>query len=353
MLGLEEAEVQLTGRTRVYLTVDVESSMGGAWSNPSLRPVPASRRVFCLIGGRDYGIGWQCEQLRQRGLKATFFCEVLSSLVLGEADTRSYLEFLLEQGQDVQLHVHPNFYYYAEKLWAEARGLAFAPPRHPDALSLLSLEEQASMISMAAEIFRYLTGRAPVAFRAGNYQADARTLSVLAQLGFRVDSSYNPLCRRSGSFPQENLPVNRAVMLENVLEVPVTVVRQQLPVPNKPGGLVPLEICALSEAEMRSSLEQLHEHGASDVVIVHHSFACVKARDAAYRSLRPARLVMRRFTALLDFLVSRSDRFEAATLDSLARQSAAPPGASDVAVPSLGYLKPLARTVQQAMSYIM
>ncbi len=95
-------------KTRVFLTIDTESSMGGAWQNPALRPLPAERRISCRIRGRDHGIGWQCAQLRERGLKATFFCEVLSSLVLGEGDSRSYLEYLLEQGQDVQLHVHPN-----------------------------------------------------------------------------------------------------------------------------------------------------------------------------------------------------------------------------------------------------
>ena len=33
--------------TAVYLTVDTESSMGGAWANPQRRPLPASRHVFC------------------------------------------------------------------------------------------------------------------------------------------------------------------------------------------------------------------------------------------------------------------------------------------------------------------
>jgi len=339
--------------TRVYLTIDTESSMGGAWRDPTLRPVPAERRIFCRIQGRDHGIGWQCEQLRERGLKATFFCEVLSSLVLGEEDSRSYLEFLLEQGQDVQLHVHPNFYFFAEKLWAQSQGFAYFPPRQPDALCSLTSEEQATILRTAVEIFDYLAGRPPAAFRAGNYQASAVTLAILLQLGLRIDSSYNPAYRASGSFTGEVLPYNRPVDLEGVLELPVTVVRQQLPAPNKPGGLVHLEVCALSAAEMRSSLDQLHDGGVGDVVIVHHSFACVKARDAQYWDIRPDRIVMRRFTSLLDYLVANSDRFEVTTMGALAGAESLRSEETRDSIPSLGYFKPLVRTFQQAVDHIL
>ncbi|MFZ5926150.1 MAG: hypothetical protein ACOYX1_01760 [Acidobacteriota bacterium] len=343
----------MSRRTRVFLTVDTESSMGGAWQNPSLVPVPSERRIFCRIEGRDHGIGWLCERLRERGLKATFFCEVLSSLVLGEDDSRPYLTFLLEQEQDIQLHVHPNFYYFAEKLWADAQGVPYFPPRHPDALSLLPADEQATILRTAVDIFRYLTGRQPSAFRAGNYQATAVTLAILAQLGFRIDSSYNPVYRTAGSFPGEVLPSNRAFLLEGMLELPVTVVRQELPVPNKPGGLNHLEVCALSTAEMRSSLHQLHEAGISDVVIVHHSFACVKAKDAQYTDIRPDRVVMRRFTALLDYLASNSDRFEVTTMGALAGAESSPALETRDSIPSLGYFMPLVRAFQQAVKRVI
>lgn len=273
--------------------------------------------------------------------------------MLGEEDTRSYLEFLLEQEQDVQLHVHPNFYFYSEKLWAQAQNAEYFPPRQPDSLSALPAEDQAAILHTAADIFRYLTGRQPAAFRAGSYQANSTTLAILSQLGFRIDSSYSPVYRSAGSFPGEALPFNQPFLLEGVLELPVTVVRQQLPAPNKPGGLVQMEICALSASEMQSSLDQLQQTGVKDVVIVHHSFACVKARDVQYRDLRPDRIVMRRFTALLDYLASHPDRFEVATMGQLA--GAGNPRSADApgAIPSLGYLKPLVRTFQQAVSQIL
>ncbi|GIU75273.1 MAG: hypothetical protein KatS3mg004_2360 [Bryobacteraceae bacterium] len=343
----------MPSRMRVYLTIDTESSMGGAWQNPSLRPLPVEKRVFCRIDGKDYGIGWQCDRLEERGLRATFFCEVLCSLVLGEKEVKSYLDYLLERGQDVQLHVHPNYYFYAEKLWADARGLDYSPPSSPDAIGALSPENQATVLSMAVEIFEYLTGRRPVAFRAGSYSASLRTLAILSQFGVRIDSSFNPVYHAAGSFSGERLPVNRPFLAEGLLELPITVVRQSLPAPNKPGGLVPLEICALSEQEMRASLDRLHEAGLSDAVIVHHSFACVKAGDVQYRRMRPDKVVMRRFETLLDHLAAHPERFEVLTMDSLAANPSHPEDEIPEVIPSLGYWRPLMRTVQQAVNLFM
>lgn len=336
-------------KTRVYLTVDAEASMGGAWSNPQLRPVGAERRVFCRTGGQDYGIGWQCQRLRERGLKATFFCEVLSSLVLGEDDTRSYLEFLFEEEQDVQLHVHPNFYFYAEKLWADANHADYAVPAQPDNLGAMSTEDQAKILGLAVDIYKYLTGRDPTAFRAGGYAADERTLSILARQGLRIDSSWNPVYHRRGSFATERPPVNRPFLLNGVLELPVTLVADPLPLPGKARGLRPLEVCALSAAEMRTALNQLHDNGVSDVVIVHHSFACVKATDVQYRQIKPDRMVMRRFTSLLDFLAENSGRFEVMTMGAMTGLTE-PTSARREFVPVLGYLPPLWRTVQQTIN---
>ena len=63
-------------RTNVYLTVDTEHSMGGAWANAALHPVPTERRIFCRIAGKDHGIGWLCEELGKRNFRATFFAEM-------------------------------------------------------------------------------------------------------------------------------------------------------------------------------------------------------------------------------------------------------------------------------------
>jgi len=58
---------------------------------------------------------------------------------------------------------------------------------------------------------------------------------------------------------------------------------------------------------------------------------------------------MRRFTTLLNYLAENSDRFEVTTMDELARNHDEAL-AGQAAVPSLGYLPPLLRTVQQAVN---
>lgn len=87
----------------------------------------------------------------------------------------------------------------------------------------------------------------------------------------------------------------------------------------------------------------------SDVVIVHHSFACVKARDVQYRQIKPDRIVMRRFTSLLDFLAENSGRFEVITMGAMTELTE-PTSARREFVPVLGYLPPLWRTVQQTIN---
>src|SRR5690348_7357429 len=106
----------------VYFTVDTEASMGGAWRYPERRPIPADRHVFCRIGGQDFGIGRIAEILRRYGFRATYFVETLATLVNGGADTRSIFDFLLGCDEDVQLHIHPTYRFYAEALASRQAG---------------------------------------------------------------------------------------------------------------------------------------------------------------------------------------------------------------------------------------
>lgn len=337
-------------KTNVYITVDTESSMGGAWAADALRPVPAERRIFCKIGGIDHGIGWQCDELERRGMKATFFCEVLSTLVLGDGDTRSYLDFLLGRGQDVQLHAHPNFYYYSQYMAAREQGAAFDHSKRSDSMASHSGERQRELLAAACGIFERLTGRRPSAYRAGGYSANSQTLGILEELGFVLDSSFNPRYQGHGSFDGETLTSNAAQKIGAIWEMPVTVAIEDLPDPRKSSSLMPFEISALSLSEMRRMLDDLHAAGAAHVVIVFHSFSAVKAADDQYSAMRPDRIVRGRFRGLLDYLAGQTNRFTVSTFDELSRNlDQLRPGASPE-VPRLGYVRPLCRKVVQAVN---
>src|SRR5438105_4947172 len=66
----------------VYLTIDTECSMGGAWDNPQLEPVAPERAILGKIGAQYYGTPLIMDILEESGLRGTFFIEVLATHVV-------------------------------------------------------------------------------------------------------------------------------------------------------------------------------------------------------------------------------------------------------------------------------
>lgn len=334
-------------KTKVYFTIDTENSMGGAWGDPTLRPVPAERRIHCRIDGVDHGIGWICQQFGQRGFKATFFSEVFGSRVFGEDDSRRWMGYLLDQGQDVQLHTHLNFHYYARQL---AQG---TPVTHrTDDLARLDGAERRQTLAEACDIFERVVGERPRVYRAGNWACNRALLADLREEGIVLDSSCNHVVKGRGSFDDADLQINALQQVDGMYELPVTLAQQTLPEPGLRGGLRPLDPTSMSSWELQSSLDQAQRAGLPQVVLVFHSFSFVKSRDAQYHDLRPDRVVMKRFTSLLDYLAEHRDRFEVDTLAGLAQslQSSPPQQTARACVPQLGFVRPLGRKLVQVMN---
>jgi hypothetical protein len=332
-------------KTKFYLTVDTEHSMGGAWADPSLKPVPTERHIFCRIEGKDHGIGWLCDELDRYKFGATFFAEMFGSLVFGKDDTRAWCQYLLQRGQDVQLHTHLNFYYYAEQQASSQKTVS-----RTDDLATVPSPLRGELLGRACELFRYATGYHPKAFRAGNWRADRALIAELAGVGIYLDSSYNPAARGGGSFEGERLKLNAMQRLGEVSELPLTVVRQRLPEPHLVGGIRPFDLVSLSSWEMRKALDDAHKSGIAHVVAVLHSFSGVKTKDVQYRTMRPDRVVRSRVRALLEYLAANRDRFEVATLGQLASELGEAQAAKSAELPDLGFLHPLARKVVQVVN---
>src|SRR6266571_1707458 len=66
------------------------------------------------------------------------------------------------------------------------------PRGHRSYLNRMTVVAQRRQISEATERVRTATGTTPIHFRAPNFSADARTISILEELGYRVDSSVLP-----------------------------------------------------------------------------------------------------------------------------------------------------------------
>ena len=302
----------------IYFTVDTEASMGGAWSDPLRRPLNSDRHIFCRINGQDYGIGFITDMLSRYGFRATHFVETLMTLVNGEDDVARVFDFLLERNQDVQLHLHPTYRFYAEWLRARAMDQEYQPPSRNDLLSVFDDATQMELIVQAKSLYRRFTGASPVAFRAGCFAANRMTLRCLRRAGIVLDSSFNP-CYQAWSFPGEALQPNHIRNIEGVWEIPVTVART--PLPEGYGGLKHADPCALSFRELRAMLEHGVRIGQKHFVIIFHSFSAVKASNDTFGQLRPDRVTIHRLERLLAYLMERSDLYRVSTFGDLASEA--------------------------------
>jgi hypothetical protein len=336
-------------RATVYITVDVENSMGGAWNNANLHPVGADRRIYCYIDGRSHGIGWICDALNARNLKATFFAEIFGSLVFGDNETREWISYLLDRGQDVQLHTHLNFYFFSQGALVRPDDDAFS-----DNLADIAEPLRHELLGKARDIFRRLTGYEPLAYRAGNWRADRALLRDLKAIGIVVDASFNQALQGSGSFDEGLGPVNALQLVDGIWELPVAVAYQSLPTLDTIGSLRPLDPFSMSCLEMRKVLDYLHVSGATHISIAFHSFSGVRAKDLQYTKLMPNHVVQRRFEFLLDYLAAHQDRFRVSTVGELARQLRERPISETChpILPRLGLFRPLLREMRRMVNSV-
>jgi hypothetical protein len=328
---------------KIYFTVDTESSIGGAWGRPDRQPVPAERHIFCRIDGADYGIPLITRILHEYGFRATHFVETLSALCLGDADTRSVFDYLLENGQDVQLHAHPVYW-----LLAKARRDRTIKPF--DMFSGLSSEAQREVLAEAVDLFVRFAGQRPVAFRAGNWAGSLGLLPILREFGIQLDSSLNPCYHPEISFPDGKLLPNQVHKIDGVWELPVTVART--PLPEGHHGLKFADCSALTFAEVRQMLDSAFEARQQHFVMVFHSFSAVKAQDEGYRKMRPNRVVIRRLEQTASYLAHHPERFTVSTIGELTTSgSLRESGPAEITgIPDLSAVQAGVRKVMQAIN---
>jgi len=273
--------------TRVLITVDTElvwrrHEAGLSWQDNFARSYEAA----------GVGVPYQLRVLAEHGLKACFFVDPMPALLHGLEPVRRMVEPILEAGQEVQLHLHP--------FWART-GEAFRE------LNEYEEAEQQALIAQARDLLVAAGAADPIAFRAGSYAANADTLSALAALGLRYDSSHNgcehPHLSRLPIDPAQLEPVE----IEAVMEIPVGQIEPQ------PGRLRHLQLCAVSFAEMRAALDHAVRERHPLATIVTHSFE-LASRDG----LRPNGLAVSRFHRLCRYLADHRDTMPTAHFVDLA-----------------------------------
>ncbi|MBA5687276.1 hypothetical protein [Rugamonas apoptosis] len=326
---------------KVFLTVDTELWPNAAgWPH---QPLPAGRRldqelaadIHGLTDRGGYGLPYQLGVLRYHGLLANYFVEGLFPQQAGLEPLRHIVGLVQRAGQQVELHLHPE--------WATAPGDGRAQAQVCQYLCRLPVERQSALIRQAIANLR-AAGAGPLqAFRAGSFGADRVTLRALAENGLRYDSSYSP------SFPigAWGQPISQPVLIDGVWEFPVSSFR------DFPGHVRHAQLCACSDRELTHALESAWRARWPAFVIVLHSFEMVRKRDGG-RLPVPEWPVIRRYERLCAFLGRHRERFQTALFRDWEDGALAMPATSATSAPqTLLRSRPkdtLARMAQQAWS---
>jgi hypothetical protein len=299
----------MTSALSVFLTVDTE-----VWPFPgrddlgtdgdSRRDLTAEIGVY-VDGATDrgvYGLQYQLEVLGRHELQATYFVEPLFSLTGGIAPLRRIVELIQAGGQDVQLHLHPEWLRHANGSY-----------RHHPLLFHYPEDEQAAIVRTGLDLLRQAGATDLCAFRAGNYGAGASTLRALARNGLTWDSSLNVPYLGGSCDLRTAEPLRQATRMEGVYELPITYFEDW------PGHHRALQLGSCSFAEITAVLRLAARARWRSVVIVLHSFEMIRRPQgrSAPGIGRPAAVVIRRFERLCRFLDRHRDQFRTVTFRGL------------------------------------
>lgn len=291
---------------KVHVTFDVETWCDG-WADLDGRfPAAFERYTYGRSAAGDYALPKTLEIMQRHGIRGVFFVEPLFSARFGAEYLRTVVRLIADAGQDVQLHLHPE--------WTDE----IRPPiladvsRKRQHMVHYSEDEQATLIGVGRRLLEAALGAPVQAFRAGSFAANRDTYRALARNGFALDSSLNPAYDYSGGTVGDVHAFGSERLIEGVLCVPVTVYADGL------GRNRPAQLNGSSLGELKAALVDAHARGVQHFVIVSHNFEMLKPGRSD-----PDWFVVRRFEGLCRFLSEHRDRFDTGPLVPIAAPLAA------------------------------
>jgi hypothetical protein len=293
-------------KVNVFITVDTEHSIGGAFEDSSLKPVGNEKRVFGKLGKEHYGIPLIMDIAEIHGIQLTFFVEVLNKYYFGQKETRDVCEYILNRGHDIQLHLHPNYLSFVA-------GSAVRR-RYSDLIGTYSLSEQTQLIEDGVKTLIEYGVSHPIAFRAGCFGANKDTLLALKRNGIWVDSSYNQAYIGNACL-LDDLKINDANYVESIWEFPVTNFLEKTRLRRK--RFVPLDMNGVSFPETKYVLNWAGSKGVKNAIIILHSFSFIKHYDVQYQKIKPRIDVIKRFKKVCEYINENRDFYQVRTLGSL------------------------------------
>ena len=302
-------------KTRVFLTVDVEFSIAGAFAHPRSRTPIGVESVLGVANGRSEGLQFVLDTLGSRGLRATFFVEALQALYFGDEPMQGICSRLRAGDHDVQLHLHPVWEFIAQADWQHR--LASEEPN--DDLDGRQVKQVADWLQSGIDTFARWRLPAPVAFRAGSNRVDRNVYRAMAAVGMKLASN---VARGIFDPAEHALRLSGGVhRIEGVVEVPVTSFFSGRSWPMS--RCKSLTITGTSERELISIFDTAHAQGQHVLTLLTHCHEFFKGD--ARNGVQINRINQARFTALCDYLCAGSDRFEIVVMRDLVQGADALP----------------------------
>jgi peptidoglycan/xylan/chitin deacetylase (PgdA/CDA1 family) len=275
----------------VLITIDTEVyPLDKDWRTDRLAK-DIRRDIYGDTQRGSYGVLYQLDVFRRHGIKAVFFVEGLhaSCSSVGISPLTELVHLIYSYGQEVQLHLHPEWVPYMSGVPVPDRGYL---------LTSYGEDEQYRLIDIAAQNLVKAGAKPPDTFRAGDYAANQNTLRALTRAGFRYDTSYNfPYLGGKCAIESEE-PLWQPARLEpGIWEVPVSCFE------DRKGHFRHCQLCACSSGEIKNSIRQASENSWQTYVMVSHSFEMLHNRRST-RPTWPRWQVIKRFEEECEWLAN-------------------------------------------------
>ena len=271
----------------VLLTVDAENHFFyPSWNAYGGNPLEYD------VDGESWGMKRIAAEAERYECPLTVFLSVFEARKWGLSTLRETLRILEDGSHDIQLHTHPDWHsdVRRESMWQ------------------YNLDEQVEIIARAKELFEEMTGKAPIAHRAGAYGLNDMTLEALRCNGIPMDMSMfygHPNCHSVRSF---NSVINR----DGVLTVPVSIIREESRKCLGPFSWSPQSKYSKMDINWRPAtafqewITQAREIGLRVLVVFMHSYSLLKWSPDR-RVLGPNPVMIERLNEVLQAITNLPD----------------------------------------------
>jgi len=289
----------------VFFSVDVEVWCDG-WDRIDEKfPEAFKRYIYGPTAHGDYALPYTLRVLGDHGLTGVFFVEPLFSTRFGSQPLEEIVGLIREGGQEIQLHLHPEW--VDESLEPLLENID-CKRQH---LRYYSRAEQEILVAAGKRLIAQAGGGECTAFRAGSFGFNRDTLAALAANDIRFDSSYNATIFGLDSGVGPGQVMVDAFECDGIHEYPMTVYDDGT------ASLRHAQLTACSHREMEGLLWQALESGRQSFMILSHNFELLNTTQD-----RPDDVVVSRFRQLCAFLDRNRDSFNVRGFEGLSRDPA-------------------------------